>query len=218
MYKKGFTVKTWTEFYNYLQAETVPETDKDLIEGYCEYLRRVCSINNISSKMTLEGMNSLYTFYSSLSGIVSANTNTFESSEYESRRDTNSGGNVFCTPRDGAMGKYFELDIKGRQFRKAWGWMGVYFAQEKPTICIGFDNRDGWGRAIYNKITPIIDSFPAGKTHSAPYTDGDEHFDAVWFDFTNEDVFEKGAQYAQIEILREFFLEVVENIMNQCKK
>ena len=217
MFKKGFIVKTWTEFYNYLLDKSAPKDDKDLIDGYCEYLSKVCSINNITSKMTLEGMNSLYTFYNSLSGIVSANTGTFESSEYDSRRDTNSGGNVFGTPRDGVMGKYFELNIKGRQFRCAWGWMGVYFNQEKPIICIGFDNRTEWGKPIYNKIVPHIDSYPAGKTHTAPYTEENNTIDAVWFDFTNDEVFEKAAQDEQIEILREFFLEVIESIIKQSK-
>lgn len=211
--KQGFETKTWAEFKRYLEKEVIPENEEDLINGYIEYLTRVCSITNITSKMTLSGMNSLYTFYTSLSDVVSVSNEQFDSKEYDSRRDTNGGGNVFCTPRDGAMGKYFELNIKGRRYRKAWGWIGVYFAQEEPTICIGFDNRQTWGWHIYNKLSPLVDSFEKGEKFSKPYFDGDGNVDAIWFDFTAIKKFETTEKDQQIQLLREFYIEVINSII-----
>lgn len=206
--KEGFSVHTWTELYIYLNKK-IPKEEESLWNSYLEYLKEVCQIFIPKQPMNLDGMFSLYTFYRSLDEVFIADNDMFASSLYDSRKDTNNGGNLFCTPRDGVMGKYFEVKFKNVKLKQTWGWMGVYFEREHPQICIGFDYREGWGKPVYDLLLSKIDGLKKGKMFNKPY----EESRAIWFDFRQEDKFNGLTEPSkQIALLKSYFNEVIETI------
>ena len=208
MAKEGFVVYTWTELYTYLKNR-IPQQELELWNGYLEYLKRVCYIFIPEQPMNLDGMFSLYTFYRSLDDVFITDNDLFSSSLYDSRKDTNNGGNLFCTPRDGVMGKYFDVKFKHIKLKQTWGWMGVYFEREHPQICIGFDYREGWGKPVYDLLLNKVDGMKKGKLCSKPYEEGG----AIWFDFNQADKFNGlSSPSKQISLLRSYFNEVIETI------
>lgn len=158
-------------------------------------------------------MFSLYTFYRSLDEVVSIDNEDFSTCLYDSLRDTNHGGNFLCEPRDGVMGKYFELKFKGIRINKSWGWIGVYFNREVPVICIGFCNRKDWGKPVNSLLLPKLDDISENNVRSAPYVEGG----AIWFDFKKYEEFDKSSLEDQINLLQEFFTDVILTIKNQKK-
>lgn len=210
--KEGFETHTWTEFYKYAKA-SMPEEEKELWTAFLNYLHNVCYIFIPTKAMDLNGMFSLYTFYRTLDDVISIDNEDFNSSLYSSLKDTNHGGNFLCEPRDGVMGKYFELKFKGVRINKSWGWIGVYFNRENPVICIGFCNRDGWGKPVNSLLFSRLDDISENEIRSAPY----EEDGAIWFDFKKNDDFQKSSLECQIKLLREFFSDVILIIKEQKK-
>ena len=156
-------------------------------------------------------MFSLYTFYRSLDEVVSVVNDSFTSCLYNSLKDTNHGGNFLCEPRDGVMGKYFEVKFKNVKIKKSWGWLGVYFDRENPVICLGFCNREGWGKPVYSLLSPNLEDLSETIISSAPY----EEDGAIWFDFKKYEEFEKASLDNQVGLLKEFFVDVIQTIKSQ---
>ena len=208
MLKEGFSVHTWTELYVYIKNK-IPKEEESLWNGYLEYLKEVCQIFIPKQPMNLDGMFSLYTFYRSLDEVFVVDNEKFSSSLYDSRKDTNSGGNLYGTPRNGIMGKYFEVKFKHIRLKQTWGWMGVYFEREHPQICVGFDYREGWGKPVCDLLLNIVDGMKKGKMFSKPYEEGG----AIWFEFNQEDKFNAlNEPSKQISLLKSYFNEVLETI------
>lgn len=208
MLKTGFTVKTWTQLYVELYKQ-IPESEAELWNGYLQFLDCVCRIYIPTRPMQLDGMYSLYTFYRCLDEVFANETENFTTSLYNSRKDTNNGGNFLSTPRDGVMGKYFEVTYKGKRIKKSWGWMGVYFEREEPVICIGFCNREGWGKPINSILNANQDKFVKGKSFDVPYEDSG----AFWFDFRLETKFDSSSLEIQKNMLRTFLCEVLNYVV-----
>lgn len=210
LHKSGFTIKTWSEFYHYIKKR-IPHEESILWNGYLNYLKEVCNIYIPTKPMNTKGMYSLYEFYKCLDSVFSQDTSVFSSRPYENNdgQETNFGGNrEDGKPNYGLMGKYFQIDFKGKGMPKtSWGWMGVYFHKEEPEICIGFSNEDGWGLPIYKKMKPLLKV--NGRLPYEPYVEGSN----IWFDFTSTDEFNKMKKpEAQVELLKSFFCGVMEYI------
>ena len=202
--KVGYKTHTWREFFIYIKS-AIPQEEIDLWSSYLQYLKSVCNIFITNKPMHLSGMFSLYTFYRSLDDVFEFDTKKFTSTLYDSKKDTNNGGNFLSSPRDGVMGKYFELQLKKSKW-KAWGWMGVYFEREDPLICIGFCNREGWGKRIYNILLRKQEQCSCERTYTkAPY----EEDGGFWFDFKCNEQFDSLELSEQIGMLRSFFEEVI---------
>lgn len=201
--KAGFKIHTWREFYLYAK-DHIPHEESDLWSSYLEYLKSVCDIFLTNKPMQLTGMFSLYSFYRSLDDVFVFDTDRFSSMVYNSKKDTNNGGNFLSTPRDGVMGKYFEIQFKKIGLTQTWGWMGVYFEREDPLICIGFCNRENWGRPIYNLLLKSKYDIN-GNFSKAPY----EEDGAFWFEFSCSKQFDSLDLPNQIDLLRSFFEEVI---------
>lgn len=208
--KDGFTTHTWTEFYKYTQA-SIPDDERQLWTAYLSYLHDVCYIFIPTKAMDLKGMHSLYTFYRSLDEVVSVDNDSFTSCLYNSLRDTNHGGNFLWEPRDGVMGKYFEVKFKNIKIKKSWGWIGVYFDRENPVICLGFCNREGWGKPVYSLLSPKLEDISETIISSAPY----EEDGAIWFDFRKYEDFEKSSLEGQIDLLKDFFVDAIQTVKAQ---
>lgn len=208
----GFRLHTWAEFYNSVE-KNIPMEEETLWKGYLQYLKSVCNINIFRTPMNLDGMFSLYIFYKLLDDVFTFNTNDFSTQLYDSKRDTNSGGNWLATPRDGVMGKYFEVNFKKNEFKTTWGWMGVYFDREHPVICIGFNDKEGWGWPVYEWLQKSFRRIDAGQYSSKPYSE----VDGIWFDFTGVDLFNQSDLDTQKKILSSFFSEVITTIINSFR-
>ena len=207
--EEGYVVHTWTELYQYLENHIPNNKERDLWQGYLDYLKEVCNIYIPTKPMKLEGMHSLYTFYKSLDEVFCCDEENYKSYLYDSKRDTHGGGNRYLSPRDGVFGKYFEIKFKGNRNKTAWGWMGVYFRDEEPTIYIAFSNQEGWGKPIFEKINPILDQFCKGKYTSEPYEDSG----SIWFEFLKNKEFDSKSDVdKQIKLLRLFFKEVMDDV------
>lgn len=205
--KRGFNTHTWKELYQYLQQK-VPEEERTLWESYLEYIKSVCYIYIPAKPMDLNGMNSLYTFYRCLDDVFAFDNDYFHSELYDSRYDTKGGGNIQGIPREGIMGKYFELELKGIRVKRAWGWMGVYFDVEEPTIWIGFRNEDGWGQPIYRLLED--NTIKSGRLFTAPVEDDN----AYWFMFKTPASFNELTLPKQEKLLKKFFEDVIMAIYN----
>lgn len=210
--KEGFNTRTWKELYLHLK-DNIPVDEQPLWDAYLEYVKDVCYIYLPTKPMNLNGMTSLYTFYRGLDDVFAINRVEFESSLYDSRKDTKGGGNNYGSPRDGIMGKYFELKFKGIRINKTWGWMGVYFEREDPLTCIGFRYEEGWGKPVYSFLSQQEEGIPKGKLSTAPY----EEDGAYWFDFKVPKNFDTISLDKQMKLLKDFFEEVVLSIYNAKK-
>lgn len=209
--KAGFTVHTWTELYVYLKGR-IPDEEASLWCGYLGYLKDVCCVFLTNTPMNLDGMFSLYTFYRGLDEVFSFDNDHYTAFLYDSRKDTNSGGNFSgSTPREGVMGKYFEVAFKHVRMKRAWGWMGVYFEREHPLVCIGFDDRDGWGKSVFDLLIDRVDDMEAGLYFDAPYYDDETN--GIWFDFNKADEFNQlDISKEQTALLKSFLQEVLDTI------
>ncbi|MDE6522287.1 MAG: hypothetical protein K2L17_05670 [Muribaculaceae bacterium] len=205
--KSGFNTYTWKELYQYLQ-QNIPEDERTLWEAYLDYIKNVCNIYIPTKPMDLNGMNSLYTFYRCLDDVFAFDNEYFHSELYPYKRDTKGGGNIHGTPREGIMGKYFELVFKGLKIKKAWGWMGVYFSLEEPIILIGFRNEDGWGQPIYRLLE--CQTIKSGRLFDAP----EEVDNAYLFMFKTPANFNELSLPKQERLLRKFFEDVMMAIYN----
>lgn len=158
--------------------------------------------------MDLNGMNSLYTFYRCLDDVFAFDNDAFHSELYNSKIDTKGGGNFQGTPREGIMGKYFKLQYKRIRVKEAWGWMGVYFYEENPSIWIGFRNDELWGQSIYRVID--CNDIKSSKLFCAPI----ENENAYWFKFKTPTNFNELILPKQEKLLKKFFEEVMMAIYN----
>lgn len=207
--KEGFETHTWRDLYIHL-SNNIPNEENALWMAYLKYIKDVCSIFITDKPMNLQGMFSLYTFYRCLDEVFIFDTYAFRSALYDSLRDTNGGGNFLYTLRDGVMGKYFSVKLKKCHVKEAWGWLGVYFEREDPVICLGFCNREGWGKPIFNIINSDPFAIPEGTFASEPY----EEDGAYWFDFKKYDEFDSLDLDGQIGLLRDFFKEAIMAVYN----
>lgn len=205
----GYKVHTWEEFYDYL-LDKIPEgTDENrLWKGYLEYVKNVCVIIKITKAMDLNGMYSLYEFNIVLNKILNAETDLYKLELYNSNRDTHHGGNILGTPKDGIMGKYFDLKYKRNTIKETWGWIGVYFERENPLICICFENNEWWGKPIVDIIQESkIKDLQQNDYYDKPYYE-EGH---LWFDLSKSKLaeFQNADLDGQINILSCFVKEVI---------
>ncbi len=108
------------------------------------------------------------------------------------------------------MGKYFSLKLKKCHVKKSWGWLGVYFDRMDPVICLGFCNREDWGKPVFNILNRDPDAIPEGNYASKPY----EEDGAYWFDFKKNELFNDLDLDGQVKMLREFFQEAIMAVYN----
>ncbi len=205
---KYIKFKTWREFYDNVKSTLFKienEEEKQLWEGFLKYLESVCSIIKITKKMDLKGMYSVYSFEIKLENLLKAGfkNNDFEINHYTGR-DSKDEKSL------GITGSYFEIDYRGK-IEKTWGWVGVYYNTENPIVCLCFDNRENWGKPVYDKLFNNIDK---AKNNTNDDTLIDKIYKSsdnkkVWFDMKNTDFQNAETPEKQMEILKNFIDEVV---------
>ena len=199
MKQNGFTVKTWEELYD-LVTNNLPENEneKALWTGYLRYLKSVCGIIKITKKMELKGMYSLYSFTELLKKLVNRTERDFELQYYSNKNIQ--GGN-------GISGYYFEIKYSNDVIKPTWAWIGVYYERENPLICLGFDNKQDWGKPVYEIIDKHLDKIEKDEYCTKPYREDG----AIYFELTNEKhkEFDLSNLDGQIQIIKEYMDRVI---------
>ena len=199
MTQNGFAVKTWDELYDHV-TNNLPESEneKALWIGYLRYLKSVCGIIKINKKMDLKGMYSLYSFTVLLKKLVIRTESEFEL-QYYSNKNIQGG--------DGISGSYFEIKYSNDVINRTWAWIGIYYERENPLICLGFEDKQGWGKPVYEIIDKQLDKIDKDEFCTKPYCEDG----AIWFDLTCEKhkEFDTTNLEGQIQIIKEFMDTVI---------
>ena len=206
--EKHYQIRTWEDFYRELKLlEGNDGIEQSLIDGYREYLKKVCNIIDFERPMNIEGIYSLYELIEILTKLCKRQEEHFTLDYPKSSRIFNSHVDHH------KMGIDFQLDYnKGSDIKTSKGWIGIYFDLEQPEICIGFWDRDGWGKPICDIIRKA-GKIKQGNLHSESF----EESDAYWFDFiddrdTYEEYFNKLSLDEQTEMLKSFMDGVLNDI------
>ena len=199
MTQNGFIVKTWEDLYDYV-TNNLPESENEnaLWTGYLKYLKSVCGIIKITKKMDLKGMYSLYSFTELLKKLVNRAETEFELRYYSNKNIQ--GGN-------GISGCYFEIKYSKDLINTTWAWIGIYYERENPLICLGFEDKQGWGKPVYELLDSRLDKIERDEFCTKPYREDG----AIWFELTDEKhkEFDKISLEEQIQLIKEFMDRVI---------
>ncbi len=199
MTQNGFIVKTWEDLYDYV-TNNLPESEneKALWTGYLKYLKSVCGIIKITKKMDLKGMYSLYSFTELLKKLVNRAETEFELRYYTNKNIQ--GGN-------GISGCYFEIKYSNDLIKKTRAWIGIYYERENPLICMGFEDKQDWGKPVYELLDSRLDKIERDEFCKKPYREDG----AIWFELTDEKhkEFDSTDLNGQIQIIKDFMDRVI---------
>jgi hypothetical protein len=139
--KQGFSVKTWTEFYDYLISNLPSNNEeKEIFESYLEYLKNTCGIIKIDTKMDLKGINSLYSFNMVLKSVISKEKEDYKLSYYNTDF------------KESYYGYKFQVESKVNNKEDVWLNVGLWFNYENPVITIGVWQNKGWGKPFFDQL------------------------------------------------------------------
>ncbi len=204
--QKGYKIHTWEELYNYFcKQEISDENSKSLIEGYLEYVKKVCSIIKIEKPMRLNGLYSLY----SLVEIIENKLSKRDEDDFTILIDSSSHSNRMCGGgvANGVTGVNFHLKYKTIDL-ETYGWFGIFYYFEKPTINVGFYNANGWGKKYIEMVSKYKEKWSDHESFNQPY------FEDVylWFDMSQNlyNKFETSDSVEEQEaILKKFMDDVI---------
>ena len=207
-----YQIRTWEDLFNKLENVYADnEEEQLLIEGYRIYLKNTCNIIDFRKSMNIEGIFSLYQLIEVLCKLCKRETKNFTLNIYNFDRTYT---NRYAT--HSTTGVNFEVKFNNVRMH-AYGWVGVYFSEETPLICMGFWDAKNWGYPICRMLDNNSD-IKEGKLCSSPYYEDD----AFWFDFidgkdTYEEQFNKLSLEQQTDQLRDFMDEVL-NLIYMLRK
>lgn len=191
--KDGFIVKTWEEFNDYI-TNNLPDNQEELelYNGYLEYLRSVCGIIKIKTKMELKGIFSLYNFNIVFRSVINRESNDYLLSYYNTDF------------KESYYGYKFKVESKNKE--DIWLSAGLWFNRENPVITIGVWKREGWGK-------PFCDEIERGKSRNEKYAKKHYWEDSSFY-FEGSDIFYHEFENAstvddQKQVLCNFVDEVV---------
>jgi hypothetical protein len=198
-------MRTWNEFYNYLQNIITNLTDEKeiaFLKSFNAYLKPVCYITNIKI-MKLDSLTSLHSLNSTIRKILNENEKLGEI-EYDGKVK-----NI----DDYRYGKYYGIKKIGSD-KKIWPWIGVYFNEDIVSFYIEINKE--WCDTAYEflKIHPYLKD---GNYFMKPYFD-DSYRAAYCFElkegyFNNFNLMTETKD--QEELVKNFIDEVLEYIDTQ---
>lgn len=189
----GYDVKQWDEFYNHLTGKlgVINDDEKLLVEGYLEYLKKVCGIIKFTKKMDLNGAYSLYELFFTIEKLLKQSTDNYSLDLYGKNETTL-----------GVEKRWFGIEFTNCNFEKEWGVIGLWYDRENPCLCIGFHKSDGWGGRIYKIIEKAEKEFENNEWYGIPYKEENVYY----FELKQEkmDEFNKLGIAEQEEFLKNF--------------
>ena len=186
-YERGFQVKTWKQFYVYLENEIENLQDVEeihLYKAYLLYLKNVCSIVIIKEKMNLQGSYNLYSFNEILKEVLESKTGQYQLSV----------SSFTITSR--YSGSYLYVKPISENKETLYLWMGLYYERENPEVWLEVKRVQNWGKPFYD----ILDMLSERGLLSI---DDDEN-DAYWFKFDSKKFNSLFSIEEQKEFLRNF--------------
>lgn len=201
--QKGYKIHTWEELYNYFSKQEISdENSKSMIEGYLEYVKKVCSIIKIEKPMRLTGIYSLFSLIEIIEKKLSQrDENEFSIYPYNTNR--NCGGGI----SNGITGVNFHLKYKAVNI-ETYGWFGIYYERPRPDINIGFYNSSAWGAKYIEMLNKHEKQWSDNESFNKPYFEGQY----LWFDLSKDlyDKFENSNSIEEQEaILKKFMDDVI---------
>ncbi|MBR6847979.1 MAG: hypothetical protein IKM74_07610 [Bacteroidales bacterium] len=201
---KGYRLHTWEELYkSFLNNLPNNVEEQQLWKGYLEFVKNVCGIIKIEKPMNLEGLYSLYSLVEILDKPLSNRSETeFSLSIYDKLKKCGGGY------ASGVTGVNFELNYKSLTQNKIWGWIGIFYYCERPTIAIGFPDTPSWGKGFIDLIRPFKNNWSDQSFFKKPYFDEG----CLWFELleTHFEEFNKLQNIDdQITLLKNYMDEVI---------
>ncbi|CAM1372170.1 hypothetical protein [Tenacibaculum xiamenense] len=205
---EGYKITTWKGFRNALKNEHLNKNgkiDQELLKGYITYLENVCLIKEIK-KMKLEGIQSLYSFLNSLDEVTIISK---KSEEDKINFTSQQNGGVKIT--NAWVGKPFMVRFENFDF-EVKGSIGLYY-DNRTEVSIEFSDKELCDVLRLNERN-INQNFKWKHYYS-------EYDKAYFFELfdkeTNrfESFDEEDDKAKQINILKEFFIEVIEYVGEQ---
>lgn len=143
-------------------------------------------------------MYSLYLFTELLKKLVNRTETNFELRYYSNKNIQ--GGN-------GISGCYFEIKYSNDIIKTTWAWIGIYYDRENPLICLGFEDKQGWGKPVCEIIDKQLDKIDKGEYSTKPYREDG----AIWFELTDDKhkEFDLADLEGQTQIIKNFMDEVI---------
>lgn len=214
MKQDGYDVKTWEEFYDYLnQINKANQEDKELVDGYLKYLQSVCSIIKFNKPMKLQYLFSLFEFFKILPKLLTRTNDSFEMTPgriYDSR--LKSGISVI------------DLNFKPLTFEfnhSFYGQFDIYFEREQPLITFFVQDCKEY-KSEMSKIIENISSLQGGRLFEKPYKEPDDWGnDGIWFDMRPEvfsEIQEMDSIDKQIKMMGDFIDEAVIYFLKQFEE
>ncbi len=206
-HKVYYNVKTWEEFYVYLEKDQIVGDNVKSI--YLEYLKNVCGIIKYR-KMNLSNLTSLYYLNNAIKKTikeVSFNNWTVSDNEIKARSGEGSQGYSFYF-RNSKDNKLMYMDFS------------VYFYPNEKnenniTIDLSIEKASGANSVVYPKLLSKTEEF--GKFYDKVFVDED----IIYFELINEKfkAFELPEKENitvkdQLDILKEFYKEVMQKIVS----
>ena len=194
---------TWKDFYNYIKEDSDFSTEeKTLVNAYCKYLKKVCSINDFTKVMKFNDIYSLYVFNELLKEICSLNTDDYITEPYNQLQKCDGGY------ENGISGSTFKITYKKGCLPISYGWIGLYYNKEIPEIYIGFYNHVAYAKTICN-LFDNNDLPTSNYFDDKPFSEGSYW----WIKLSTckyEEIQQANTVEAQKDILKSFLEKVID--------
>lgn len=141
LYGKKYQVRHWRDFYFHLKkVQGVPPEDRDLIDGYAEYVKNICGIMTPDNIIDLNKLTSLRDLSLALMEGLNKDTDLFSSEYYKCSYEN----------REGFRRYYFKLTYKSinENWKVCYPYWGIWFDEQKSRLIFGFDPDSGWCKNI----------------------------------------------------------------------
>lgn len=166
--EKGYDVKTWEGFYDYLKP--LAEKDK-LVKSYLSYLQQVCNIIIYDKTMKFSNLSSIPQFIATVKSLLEK--------EVHPANIWFSGQSLYAY--DSAILKSFYFSYTGIPDKDGYGTVGLWF-QDPPIVTIGVNSRPWLTEALLKHK----ESFSDSQYCSEPYIEEYWRKDDIWCDLKQE--------------------------------
>ena len=149
--------RTWQEFKSKIEENDC--RNNQLVAAYVHYLKSICHFYEITipdgwkirgedfkcfRKLVEEFDVAIKNTSGSWKDSVGGGRGKWECKVYS--RSKRNFASQWC------FGEFFELTNFDRKGNSVWGWLGAYYAEEGITICVEFEDRQGWGKPVCDKF------------------------------------------------------------------
>ena len=150
-------IRTWQEFK--LAIEKSDCMNNQLVEAYVQYLKSVCHFYEVKIpdgwKMHGDDFKCFRKLVGEFDEAIKKTRGSWKDSEKKIVGEWKC--NVHNSKRPSfisqyCFGEFFELTNFDGKDNSVWGWLGAYYAEGGINICVEFEDRQGWGKPVCDRI------------------------------------------------------------------